>query len=126
MPNRIFSPLSVLSALDLAQLSDPPDLGVRLDESLLRNLTVDQVALGCRVGHSSRLLGPPCLPHAQIGPVQVILANLMIIVQSGVLVMLSRLERGHFDSVGAPLALGARQIVAAAIVTVVLLFDPCS
>ena len=50
----------------------------------------------------------------------------MVIVQSGVLVMLSRFERGHFDSVSAPLPLCARKMVAAAIVTVVLLFDPCS
>ena len=69
MSNRVSSPLRVLSVLDLTQLPDPPDLDVCLDESLLGNLTVDQVALGRCIGHSSHLLGPPRLSHAQIGPV---------------------------------------------------------
>lgn len=92
MPDSVFLSLLQLITFNLTDVSDSPDLLISLSESLFCDLAVNQLTLGICIGDSSSLLCFPGLSHAQICTVQLVLADLVVVVDLRVLVVLSRLK----------------------------------
>lgn len=76
----------------MAQISDSLDLCVHFLVALFCNLVIDHVPFGMCVFNPSELLQLPSCSHIQIGPVKVVLADFVVVVEDCKLVVLLRLQ----------------------------------